>query len=560
MSEDLYPSQLKLVIWDLDGTFWDGILSETEIFVKPGNIDRVISLTNRGIMNSICSKNNFEQAKSALEDLGIWDLFVFPRIDWAPKGMSVGEIVSSMGLRAENCIFIDDLESNREEVAATLPGLWVYHPDSILDKLDDPSFFPGKDDRDRQRLAHYKTLASRSAAISSAKCSNVEFLNESGIEIVFDFEPKRSLERVFELIERTNQLNFTKKRLTTDEDLRDFVEKLDFFQTQAALIHCRDRFGDYGPVGFFLMRTTAHGRSLEHFLFSCRTLNMGLEGYVYEFLRRPKITIAKPVAYDLDTYGGAPWIRRRDAFTDHKSGGETFDASKVLLLGPCHLLQASSYLGKGTMDFLHEYRGKFLIKFDCPGFFLSSKSDVESSSFLEKGMTWSKDDYVRFHDLLPSVKTVVLDLGDFSRIDKLAQVDGLTLRPFGEDFENLTCVNFFSIDFTRRLGLVREVVDFVSRKTREDAEILVLNRAFSRKSAKGKLATELAFDHVLRSIRDAKVRVIDCNSLVNHDDFDGGGHMPRDAYFRLSEIVKGRMAVPDYQFDYGLFHELLRSP
>lgn len=559
MSENLYPSQLKLVIWDLDGTFWEGILSETGVTPNTRNIDLVASLTDRGIVNSICSNNNFDQAKQAIEEIGIWDLFVFPRIDWTPKGLVVQEIVSTMGLRPEDCIFIDDLESNRQEVSDKLPGLWVYSPEDILEKLRDLSIFPGRMDLRRQRLSHYKILESRSAAINSVKCSNVDFLRESGIEVVFDFSPKESLERVFELIERTNQLNFTKKRLNTDAERKDFVERLDFFQTQAALIYCRDRFGDHGPVGFFMMRTTAHGRSLEHFLFSCRILNMGLESFVYEFLRRPRIKVVEPVAYDLDLYGGAPWIRRRDASTGLFADGESFDGSNILLLGPCHLLQTSSYLGRGTLDFLHEYRGNYLIKFDCPGFFLSSRSDVENSRFLERGVSWSKDDYIRFHDVLPSAKMVVLDLGDFSRFDKLAKIDGLLLRPTWEATEVIPDLQYVSFDFTRRLELVREVVDFVCRSTGGDVEILMLNRAFNRKTAKGKLATELAFDHLLRSIRDPKVRAVDCNTLVNHADFDGGGHMPRAAYFALSEIINGRSEVPDNPFDYSLFHELIRS-
>ena len=41
------------------------------------------------------SKNNFADAKKALENLGVWKyLVVFPKIDWVPKGELVKNIIS----------------------------------------------------------------------------------------------------------------------------------------------------------------------------------------------------------------------------------------------------------------------------------------------------------------------------------------------------------------------------------------------------------------------------------------------------------------------------------
>ena len=52
-------SRIKLVIWDLDDTFWQGILSEGEINPIHENCILVKELSRRGIVNSICSKNDF---------------------------------------------------------------------------------------------------------------------------------------------------------------------------------------------------------------------------------------------------------------------------------------------------------------------------------------------------------------------------------------------------------------------------------------------------------------------------------------------------------------------
>ena len=57
-------TKTKLIIWDLDDTFWSGNLSEGDVVLKPEAIALVRELTTKGIMNSICSKNNFEDVKN----------------------------------------------------------------------------------------------------------------------------------------------------------------------------------------------------------------------------------------------------------------------------------------------------------------------------------------------------------------------------------------------------------------------------------------------------------------------------------------------------------------
>ena len=58
MKKDFDITKTKLVIWDLDETFWDGTLSEGSIKFNPEHLQLVEDLTLKGIMNSICSKND----------------------------------------------------------------------------------------------------------------------------------------------------------------------------------------------------------------------------------------------------------------------------------------------------------------------------------------------------------------------------------------------------------------------------------------------------------------------------------------------------------------------
>ena len=122
-------AQVKLVIWDLDETLWRGTLSEEGIQPVQAHLDMVRTLVDRGIMCSICSKNDFAQARAAVESLGIWDLFVFPHIAWSPKGQAIAQMIDEMGLRAENVLFLDDNHLNLAGSRVVVDRLLREHPD-----------------------------------------------------------------------------------------------------------------------------------------------------------------------------------------------------------------------------------------------------------------------------------------------------------------------------------------------------------------------------------------------------------------------------------------------
>ena len=91
-------NNIKLIIWDMDDTFWEGTISEdggNGINVSNNNINLIKTLVDRGIMNSISSKNDFDVVKNKLTELGIWDLFVFPKINWNPKGAQIKQIIEA---------------------------------------------------------------------------------------------------------------------------------------------------------------------------------------------------------------------------------------------------------------------------------------------------------------------------------------------------------------------------------------------------------------------------------------------------------------------------------
>jgi FkbH-like protein len=312
MSEQSFESiqaPVKLVIWDLDETFWSGTLSEEGIHPVEAHVQMIRTLVDRGIMCSICSKNDFAQAQAAVEALGIWDLFVFPHIAWSPKGQAIAQMIDEMGLRDENVLFLDDNHLNLEEATFFSPRLMVVDASKggLTGLLDLPQL-KGKDDRGHSRLAQYKVMEQKKDERENSGLSNAEFLRQSQIKIKIITDVENHMDRVLEILNRTNQLNFTKVRANSETERAALEELLAVSGMHAGLVHVQDRYGDYGVVGFFCVRTKFSGTAVHHFAFSCRTLNMGVEQWVWQHLNRPDFDVVGPVASKLTDHGEIDWI------------------------------------------------------------------------------------------------------------------------------------------------------------------------------------------------------------------------------------------------------------
>lgn len=114
---------VKLVVWDLDDTFWNGTLSEESVTAIPANVELVKRLAARGIVSSICSKNDREAVECELTAMGIWDFFVSPSISFQPKGASIAALIDALQLRSASCVFVDDNPAVLAEAGFACPGL-----------------------------------------------------------------------------------------------------------------------------------------------------------------------------------------------------------------------------------------------------------------------------------------------------------------------------------------------------------------------------------------------------------------------------------------------------
>ena len=350
-SEADLDERIRLVIWDLDETFWKGTLTEGGIEYAESNHKIVIELARRGIISTICSKNDAGPVQSLLEAKGLWSYFVFPSINWEPKGPRIATLIETMMLRPETILFIDDNPMNLNEAKHFVPTLQLADPSILPEILENP-LFAGKDDRELARLNQYKLLEKRHADENLAKDaggSNIDFLRASNIKVRLEFDISQHVDRAVELINRTNQLNFTKKRLSEDPDeaRAELLALVGQYNIQAGLVHVTDNYGDYGFVGFYAAETIENRSDLIHFCFSCRTLGMGIESWVYRNIGKPWLPMVGEVLSDpRNDARSLDWIslEKTELLGSQSSPSKTATQyQKVIIHGGCNALSIAHY-------------------------------------------------------------------------------------------------------------------------------------------------------------------------------------------------------------------------
>lgn len=330
---------IKLIIWDLDDCFWDGTLSDGDITPITKNIELVKTLTDRGIINAICSKNDFDKVEREFinnAELGkeLYDLFVFNSIDWTAKGNRIKKMISDMNLRCVNVLFVDDNFQNLKEAQFVCEGIQVALPDELNKLMDEnPECFVGRDDSNHERLNQYKILENK-VQEKSAAGSNEEFLIQSDIRVEM-IEDNLDYDRIYEMIHRNNQLNFTKDRISKEEVVTVFSDD----SVRSGVVRVCDKYGDHGIVGCYALRDN----KLLQFVFSCRVLGMGIEQYVYGMLGFPEITVVGEVASEL-VKGEIPAYINQKADEAGDASVLIDDVNRMIIFGTCPLRPVWGYL------------------------------------------------------------------------------------------------------------------------------------------------------------------------------------------------------------------------
>jgi FkbH-like protein len=562
---------VKLVIWDLDETFWSGTLSEGGATPIDEHVEMVRALVDRGIMCSICSKNDYGEAKAKLEEMGIWDLFVFPHIAWSPKGQAIAQMLEDMGLRAENVLFLDDNALNLQEAMFFNEGLMVWECVGPMTEFMSRPELAGKDDRAHSRLAHYRMMEAKRAEQEQSGLSNTEFLKQSEIKVRLITDIEDQMDRVVEILNRTNQLNFTKKRIQTDDDRADLERLLKVPGIHAGLVEVQDRYGSYGIVGFFCIETRFDRNRLHHFAFSCRTLNMGIEQWVWNKLRRPDVDIVRPVANPLNEPADVDWITEVTSFDDGEDAA--LPDRHIVLVGGCDLQQVSFYAGSHRTEFVNKQdENGLIVRYDDIGFFLNPRDDRMRHVWQQKAFVGSTlQDMRDFDQALSEAEVIVLSMYHSVPTDLLFTFGG---PDFGGNYWGtippgrirailkdphmamrfVKSMHHRRLPLEHRLSLTRRSLAHADSLRRPDSSLFVLGIGTScGERAQNTIEARQGYNDMARDFcaKRQGAHFVDLEEILDPGDFVDSDHYTRIGYHRIAcfinETVSARSldALPD---------------
>lgn len=283
----------KCVVLDLDNTLWGGIVGEDGPNgirlgnTSPGSEYREFqqylqSLTKRGILLAVNSKNNEADALEVIRSHDAMvlreDAFSAMRINWENKPSNMLSIAEELNIGLDSFVFIDDNDKERALMRQALPQ--VLTPElprdparyrETLEAMPELQVLSVTDE-DRSRTRQYVERRQREQLRVTAQTPE-GYLASLEIVARMDRVSDRTLARVHQLFQRTNQFNLTGKRyelgaLTT----RAAASGWRIYTSQVS-----DRFGEHGLVAAALVQVSPDAWTIDNFVMSCRVIGYGVE-------------------------------------------------------------------------------------------------------------------------------------------------------------------------------------------------------------------------------------------------------------------------------------------
>lgn len=139
---------MRLLVLDLDGTLWDHedasrlkppyrfsgdclFDSRGEMLCLFPGVHEFLEWASERFVLSIASWNLEERVRPILEGFGLWDYFMFPKIEGHPNKADMIrrtlEELASIGYNVEDVIYVDDRDLHVDEVRMTLPEVDFVH-------------------------------------------------------------------------------------------------------------------------------------------------------------------------------------------------------------------------------------------------------------------------------------------------------------------------------------------------------------------------------------------------------------------------------------------------
>lgn len=296
----------KCLVLDLDNTLWGGVIGDDgveNIEIGPGSpageaflqFQRtILEYKNRGIILTICSKNEEDIARAAFREhsgmlLKEDDITLFVA-NWNDKASNIQFIADTLNIGRDSLVFVDDNPAEREQVRQALPMV------QVLELPTDPSLYSqtlmfsgflesaGVTEDDLKRTEHYAARMEAKNLLDSSDNYD-DYLKT--LEMVAKITPFDAMgrKRIHQLINKTNQFNLTTQRYT-EAQVEAFETDTNTFTYQ---IHLADKFSEHGMISVIIAHLEGETLTIDSWLMSCRVLKRGLENLAMNTLIKDAI-------------------------------------------------------------------------------------------------------------------------------------------------------------------------------------------------------------------------------------------------------------------------------
>lgn len=295
-----YGRSKKCLVLDLDNTLWGGVVGDDGVQNLVLGRDHplgeafldfqryVKDLHHSGVLLAVCSKNDSENAKAGFshpDSILTLDDFSAFKANWKPKPENIREIAAELNIGLDSLVFVDDNPAERAFVREQLPEVATpeigSHVARYVQVLEAERYFeaPKIVADDLSRSTYYSSNAQRSAS-QSAYLDYGEFL--ASLEMMAEIAPFSGvyLERITQLINKTNQFNLTTRRYTSAE-VEAIANDPGVITLYGRLV---DKFGDNGLVSVLVGRIIDDKVEVDLWLMSCRVLNREMELTMFDAL------------------------------------------------------------------------------------------------------------------------------------------------------------------------------------------------------------------------------------------------------------------------------------
>lgn len=277
-------SRTKVLCVDFDNTIWDGVMAEGPVLQYPERQHLLRRLREAGILLVAVSKNDPGSIRWN-EMVLTSDDFVLSKISWDLKSRSIKAAADQLDLGLDSFVLLDDNPVERELVVQELskvraldsadPRTWAW----LERMLDFPNTRMTEESRLRTEL--YRQQAQRKEALAS-EVDYPAMMASLGLIAEFGIAGPRDLDRVTELVQRTNQFNTTTIRYG-----KQALQQMLTDPTRAVYaVNLGDKFGVVGLVGVVIVVRVAEGVVLDSFIMSCRAMGFELERLMLAEVRR----------------------------------------------------------------------------------------------------------------------------------------------------------------------------------------------------------------------------------------------------------------------------------